>query len=467
MMTIKVYNTLSRKLEIFKPLNDKQVKLFVCGVTVYDHAHLGHAKSYIQFDVIVRFLKHQGYHVFYLQNITDIDDKIIKRAQEIKRSPKEVAEAFTKSYLEDMQSLNVTSVNKYAPATKYMPEIISQIQRMLKQGLAYPLPDGVYFNISKFKGYGKLSHQDLEQLNQHRIEPNSQKKTAGDFSLWKKVKPGEPFWDSPFGQGRPGWHIEDTAITEKEFGQQYDIHGGGIDLIFPHHEAEICQMESLSGKPLVKYWLHNGFLQVNNEKMSKSLGNFITIKDALSRWGSMAVRFFFATNHYREQINFTEEAVLSAKNGYERLNNLYFNLTEKIKTAKEGKKDSKLLKKISLHHQRFIKEMEKDFNTPTASAHLFELAKELNLYLNHSPEKDTLTESLSFFQELAEILGLQFTQAEEIPSKIKELAKQRETARKNKDWAQSDLLRKQIEAAGYLIDDAKEGTRIRKKEQKC
>ncbi len=462
---LTLYNTLSRKIEVFKPLKDKKVNLFVCGPTVYDHAHLGHAKSYIQFDIIVRFLRHQGYQVFYLQNITDIDDKIINRAQETKRSPKEVAEAFTKSYLEDMQILNVTSVNKYAPATKYMSEIISQIQRMLKQGLAYPLVDGIYFNISKFKGYGKLSHQDLDQLNQHRIEPNSQKKTSGDFSLWKKVKPGEPFWDSPFGQGRPGWHIEDTAITEKEFGQQYDVHGGGIDLIFPHHEAEICQMESLSGKPLVKYWLHNGFLQVNNEKMSKSLGNFITIKDALSRWGSMAVRFFFATNHYREQINFTEEAVLSAKNGYERLNNLYFNLTEKIKTAKEGKKDSKLLKKVSAYHQKFIKEMEKDFNTPAASAQLFELAKELNLYLNHSPEKDTLIESLSSFQKLAEILGLQFTKTEDIPSKIKELAKQRETARKNKDWAQSDLLRKNIEAAGYLIDDAKEGTRIRKKEK--
>ncbi len=461
---LKLHNTLSRKIEVFKPLKGKKVKLFICGITVYDHAHLGHAKSYIQFDVVVRFLKHQGYQVFYLQNITDIDDKIIKRAQETKRSPKEVAEAFTKSYLDDMQVLNVISVDKYAPATKYMPEIISQIQRMLKQGLAYPLPDGIYFNISKFKGYGKLSHQDLKQLNQHRIEPNQKKKNAGDFSLWKAAKPGEPFWDSPFGQGRPGWHIEDTAITEKEFGQQYDIHGGGIDLIFPHHEAEICQMESLSGKPLVKYWLHNGFLQVNNEKMSKSLGNFITIKDALSRWGPMAVRFFFATNHYREQINFTEEAVLSAKNGYERLNNLYFNLTEKIKTAEEGKKDNKLLKKTSVHHQKFIKEMEKDFNTPAAAAQLFELAKELNLYLNNSPEKKTLTESLSSFQELTDIFGLQFTQAEEIPAKIRELAKQREKARKNKDWAQSDTLRKQIEAAGYLINDTKEGTRIRKRE---
>ena len=460
---LKLRNTLSRKIEVFKPLKEKTVNLFVCGPTVYDHAHLGHAKSYIQFDVIVRFLKHRGYRVFYLQNITDIDDKIIKRAQETKSSSKEVADTFTKSYLEDMQILNVTSVNKYAPATKYMPEIISQIQRMLKQGLAYELSDGVYFNISKFKGYGKLSHQDLKQLNQHRIEPNSQKKTPGDFSLWKKAKPGEPFWDSPFGQGRPGWHIEDTAITEKEFGQQYDIHGGGIDLIFPHHEAEICQMESLSGKPLVKYWLHNGFLQVNNEKMSKSLGNFITIKDALSRWGPMAVRFFFAANHYREQINFTEDAVLSAKNGYERLNNLYFNLTEKIKTAEEGRKDSKLLKKVSLHYQQFIKEMEKDFNTPAAAAQLFELAKELNLYLNNSPEKKTLTESLSSFQVLVEILGLQFTQAEEIPSKIRELAKQRETARKNKDWTQSDILRKKIETAGYLIDDTAEGTRIRKK----
>ena len=460
---LKLRNTLSRKKEVFKPLKEKTVNLFVCGPTVYDHAHLGHAKSYIQFDVIARFLRHQGYQVFYLQNITDIDDKIIKRAQETKRSPKEVAEAFTKSYLEDMQSLNATSVNRYAPATNYMPEIVSQIQRMLKQGLAYELSDGVYFNISKFKGYGKLSHQDLKQLNQHRIEPNQKKKNAGDFSLWKSAKPGEPFWDSPFGQGRPGWHIEDTAITEKEFGQQYDIHGGGIDLIFPHHEAEICQMESLSGKPLVKYWLHNGFLQVNNEKMSKSLGNFITIKDALSRWGSMAVRFFFATNHYREQINFTEEAVLSAKNGYERLNNLHFNLTEKIKTAKDGKKSSKLLKKVSLHYQQFIKEMEKDFNTPAAAAHLFELARELNSYLNDSPEKKTLQEGLTSLQELAGILGLQFTQAEAIPAKIRELTKQRETARKNKDWAQSDTLRKEIEAAGYSIDDTIEGTRIRKK----
>ena len=286
-MVLKLYNTLTRKKEVFKPIKGKEVKIFVCGPTVYDFSHIGHAKTYTQFDLIVKYLRYLGYKVFYLQNLTDIDDKIIKRANEEKNDPLKLAKKFEEEYKKDMLSLGVDSVDKYARATDYIPEIISQVKRLINKGIAYKISDGYYFDLTKFSEYGKLAKRTALEAEDSvsRIDENKEKKNKGDFCLWKFYKPGEPFWESELGKGRPGWHIEDTAITEKEFGPQYDVHGGAVDLIFPHHEAEIAQMESISGKkPLVKYWLHTAFLNIDTKKMSKSKGNFITIRKALKKY---------------------------------------------------------------------------------------------------------------------------------------------------------------------------------------
>ncbi|MCP8317071.1 MAG: cysteine--tRNA ligase, partial [archaeon] len=319
-MTIRVYNTYTRRKEDFKPINDKKVRMFVCGPTVYDLSHLGHARTYIAYDVIARWLRYRGYDLFYLMNITDIDDKIIKRAKERGEDSLELAREFEESFFKDIASLGIDTVNLYARASEHTQEIIDQIERLMEKGFAYITQTGVYFDVSKFEDYGKLSHQQPEELKRHRIEPDPNKRNLQDFSLWKKKKDEEPYWNSPWGEGRPGWHIEDTAIAEKYLGQQYDIHGVGVDLIFPHHEAEIAQMESISGKkPMVSYWLHTGFLKVKGKKMAKSLGNFITIQNALKDYDAETLRLFFSSTHYRSPIDFDEKGLDQAKKTLESL----------------------------------------------------------------------------------------------------------------------------------------------------
>src|SRR3989344_6844609 len=288
-MSLRIFNTMSRKKE---KLDVKKVKMFVCGPTVYDYSHLGHARTYIAYDIIAKYLRYKKIDLFFLMNITDIDDKIINRAKEMKIDPLELSKKFEKDFYEDMRTLGINSINTFARASDYIQEIIDQVRRLLEGGFAYVTENGVYYDITKFKDYGKLSHQNLEELKKHRIEPDSTKRNPQDFALWKKEKTGEISWNSQWGKGRPGWHIEDTAIAEKFLGQQYDIHGGGIDLIFPHHEAEIAQMESVSSKaPMAKYWLHTGFLTVQGGKMAKSAGNFITIQDFLKQYSARTLRF--------------------------------------------------------------------------------------------------------------------------------------------------------------------------------
>ncbi|MCX6764239.1 MAG: cysteine--tRNA ligase [Candidatus Nealsonbacteria bacterium] len=453
---LKLYNTLSQKKEIFKPRQKNKVNLFVCGPTVYDFSHLGHARNNLVFDMIVNFLRKTGFDVFYLQNITDIDDKIIKRAKEKNISPKILALQFEKEHLKDMESLKIDSVSKYAKATEHIPEIISQVKRLIEKGFAYQIEDGVYYNISKFKEYGKLSKRTALQAQDgvSRIDEGKNKKNKGDFCLWKLSKPDEPKWESPWGEGRPGWHIEDTAITEKYFGFQYDIHGGGRDLIFPHHEAEIAQMEAISGKkPIAKYWLHAGFLTIENKKMSKSLGNFIIIRNFLKENSAELLRLFVFLSHYRSPIDYNLKKIKQVKNTLERINDFYKKIGEKINhPAPKGQK-SALVKK-------FLKILEDDFNTPKFFSLLFDLIRKSNKKFNKLSGKEIkeIYELLLFTDEIFKI----FKKEGEIPAKILEMASFREKYRQQKNWEMADKTRKEIEALGFSIEDAKDGQKIKK-----
>jgi cysteinyl-tRNA synthetase len=453
-MSLKLYNTLTRKKEEFKPLRGKNVNLFVCGITPYDYAHIGHAKTYVQFDIIVKYLRYSGYKVTYLQNVTDIDDKIIQRAKERNQKPIDLARNFEKEYHKDMKSLGVDSVDKFARATEHIREIIKQVKTLMDKGYAYAIEkDGIYFDLGKFPQYGKLSGRKSIEAEDavSRIDDSGKKRNKGDFCLWKVSKEGEPKWDDPwFHGGRPGWHIEDTAISEKFFGQQYDIHGGARDLIFPHHEAEIAQMEASSGKkPFVRYWLHTGFLNVKGQKMAKSLGNFTTIKDALKKYDPKVLRFFYLSAHYRSPIDFSEELLEQAKHSLERLNDF----VRKVKGSKE-KDDLGLIEKA---RKEFLKYMDDDFDIPKALAVIFDFVKDVN-------KKGGGTKSYRLMLEFDKIFGVLGTKEEKIPAEINKLVLEREKARKEKNYEKADKIREEIKNKGYLLEDAEEGTVIKKQD---
>jgi cysteinyl-tRNA synthetase len=462
-----VNNTLTRKKEEFVPMEEKKVKMFVCGPTVYDYVHIGNAKSYIAFDVIARYLRYRGYDVFYLQNITDIEDRLIKRANEKGTSVKELAEEFTQIYYEDMKALNIDSVDKYAKATDYMPQIIEQIQGLAEKGYAYEVDDGVYFDVSRFEEYGKLVHRRFEDIIKDqrvsRVEPNPQKVNRIDFSLWKKKKPNEPSWDSPWGEGRPGWHIEDTAISITNFGPQYDIHGGGEDLIFPHHEAEITQAESFTGKvPFVKYWLHNAFLKVEGKKMSKSLGNFITAREAIDRYGADVVRFLFSFNPYYRPNDFAEDKIAEAKEKLQKIRNTTENLQIIIKKGGKElaeKPDIKTL--VDETRQNLIEAMDNNFNSADALAVIFDYVRKINdMIRKEAICKVCAGGLLALFEEFEEIFGVNFVVKREkkLTQEQKELIEKREEARAAKDWAKADEIRDKLQSEGIILEDSQSGT---------
>lgn len=464
---VKIYNTLSGKKEVIKPLKGKQINFFVCGPTVYDFSHIGHARSCIIFDCFVKYLKFMGFKVFYLQNITDVDDKIIAGAREKKVLPKDLAEAFTKEYLKNMKELGIDSVTKYEKTTHYIKEIISQINRLLDKGYAYKLDDGIYYDIGKFKDYGKLSGRTVLQAEDatSRIDYSKSKRNKGDFCLWKlNENKDEPSWPSPFGRGRPGWHIEDTAITEKYFGPQYDIHGGGRDLIFPHHEAEISQMEAISGKkPMVKYWLHTGFLTVDGQKMSKSLNNSTTIDSFLKRYSCQEMRFWIVKNLWRSPINYSDSVMIEVKLGLEKIEEIL----RKLKSIKKVKPTSAKLKAIANKMKKnFYKNLEDDFNTPKAFAVIYDSIKDINRILDQNlAGKGQVNEIYKFFEDINKIFGfIDFKKLKEPVAleEVKQLVKEREMCRKNSDWQKSDELRREIEKYGYSIKDTKEGPIINK-----
>lgn len=452
---LKIYNTLTRKKEVFKPVKDKKVHIFVCGPTVYDWMHIGHAKTYIQFDVIVKYLRFKGYDVFYLQNITDLDDKIIKKAKDLsadkagkKVSPLKLAREFEKYYHQDEKKLGIDSVTKYARATDYIKQIVKQTKTLIKKGYAYKISDGYYYDIKKFKDYGKLSKRTVLGAEDavSRIDESIEKRNKGDFCLWKISKKGEPFWDIELGKGRPGWHIEDTTITETEFGPQYDIHGGARDLIFPHHEAEIAQIEAASGKkPMVKYWMHTGFLNVGGKKMSKSLKNFITVQDALKKYSLETLRFFYLTSHYRSPINFNEKALEKAKNSLERLNDFVSALG---RPALGWQNDLRLIEETK---EKFLEAMDDDFDTVKALAVIFDFVKEC--YKKNIGGK----KAYNLMKEFDKIFNILDFKKETVPQKVLTLVKQREKAREEKNWQKADELRQKIKKLGYWVEDTDKG----------
>jgi len=452
MNKISIYSTMTRKVTELVPMEAGKIKFFVCGPTVYDFPHLGHAKTYTQFDFIVKYLRWIGFEVNYLQNITDLDDKIIKRSADRNIDWRDLTAEFEKIYIDDMAALHNTAVTKYARATDYIENIVNQTQRMLDKGLAYRTPDGsIYFEIAKFGDYGKLSGRTELKENDSvsRIDTDDQKKGWNDFCLWKASKENEPSWDTPLGKGRPGWHIEDTAITEVEFGPHYDIHGGAIDLIFPHHEAEITQMESIAGAPLVRYWMHTGFLNINSVKMSKSLGNFKTIRDILKAYDYRTLRYFFISNHYRAAMDFNDAALEQAKNSLSRIDEFIFN---KVDVNFDDAVDEAAIEEAKA---KFHEALSSDLNTPQAFAVLFDFIRSQNM--KEKSGRRTF-EFLSQINSFADFMKFDQTKSDAF---IESLIAERNAARAAKNFSKSDQIRDRLLSMGVKIYDTKEGTKYR------
>ncbi|OGM98659.1 MAG: cysteine--tRNA ligase [Candidatus Yanofskybacteria bacterium RIFCSPLOWO2_01_FULL_41_34] len=458
---MKIYNTLTKTKEEFKPRDPagKKVQMFVCGPTVYDHSHIGHARTYVFFDVVAKYLRYRGYKVTYLMNITDIEDRIIDRAQRDGKSVKELVRIFEKSFLEDTKALKIDSVNKYTRATGYIKQIVKQVETLLEKGHAYKIDgDGYYFDLSTFPDYGKLAHRTANQAEDaiSRIDESVNKKNKGDFTLWKFSKPNEPSWKSSLGTGRPGWHIEDTAITDYHFGSQYDLHGGAVDLVFPHHEAEIAQQESASGKkPFVKYWLHPGFLTVKEQKMSKSLGNFITIKDALKNYSPETIRFMVLSNYYRSPLDYNDSVVNQSQAAVQRI----AEFIQKLSLA-NGNNDFE----ISDYRRKFEEAMDDDFNTARVIALIFDLTRKVNsMLVDNSLNRNSAKKIRKFLQNINSVLGIIPAKQEKIPDSITKLIQKREELRQENNYEEADKIRAQIEDRGYQVDDTVYGSLVTKK----
>lgn len=457
---MRIYNSMTKQKEEFAP-HGKRVNLFVCGPTVYSSSHIGHARTYIFFDVMARYMRSQGHDVFYLQNITDIDDKIIHWAKELGKTPAELAREETEKYKKDMTAIKAVSVTEYAAASDHIPEIIAQIARLIETGHAYESGGSVYYDISTFPDFGKLSHQNLDALQKAaRTEDDPNKKHAHDFVLWRgRLKDSrEPIWDSPWGTGRPGWHIEDTAITEKYFGPQYDIHGGGIELAFPHHEAEIAQMEGISGKhPLARIWMHTGWVTVKGEKMSKSLGNFIRIEDILKSHSPEALRLLMLQTSYQSPLEYSKELIQAAENVIQNIRKIYAHLRLIEKRSGEHKATDIMEKNLKAEVED---SMNDNFNTPKALLALYNLIDWTEqLFLEGVFGSETIGEILNIFGYFEKIFGI-IPPKIPIPDDIREKAKHREALRAEKKWAESDAVRVQVLDLGYELSDTPDGTII-------
>jgi cysteinyl-tRNA synthetase len=447
---MKVFNTLTGQKEEFRPKR-KKVSMYVCGVTVYDDCHIGHAMSYVIFDVIRRYLEFKGCKVKHVQNFTDIDDKIINRAQQLGVSSSELAEKYIHEYFQDMDALNIERAHVYPKATEETPKIIEVIQGLIAKGCAYESEGSVYFRVKRFPGYGKLSHQVLDDMISRSSAEEGKKEYPLDFAVWKAAKPGEPFWPSPWGQGRPGWHIECSAMALKYLGETIDIHGGGQDLIFPHHENEITQSESFTGvAPFVRYWLHNGLLQLGENKMSKSLGNLITVKQALERYSADAIRLFILGSHYRSPLTYSEESLKAAEVGMERLRQA---------NRDGGGSGGKAVLDSEPFRRRFVDSMDDDFNTAQAVAVLFDLAREVN---RAREENYDVADAQNTLAELAKVLGFTLEEPARPPLDagplIQLLIEIRDELRKAKQWQLADMIRQRLIELGITLEDTPKGT---------
>lgn len=461
-----LYNTMSRKKEELLPQQGKQVNIYACGPTVYNFIHIGNARPICAFDVLRRYLTWRGYTVKYVQNFTDVDDKIIKRANEEGSSAAQVAEKYIAEYKTDAHGLNVMDADVHPQVTTCMQDIIDFVKALVDSGHAYEADGDVYFRTASFPEYGKLSKNSMEDLQAGaRIGVDERKESALDFAVWKAAKPGEPYWDSPWGKGRPGWHIECSAMSRKYLGDTLDIHCGGQDLIFPHHENEIAQSESVTGKPLANLWMHNGYINVDNKKMSKSLGNFFTAREVAEKYGYEVVRYMMVQAHYRSPINYCVELLDACKASLERLYTCRDTLDRAIANAPAGAADPDSLALFDQRKQAFITAMDDDLNTADGVSVLFDLVRDLNTRSNDpATTKDTLTAGAKLFDELTGVLGLLYNrkQGNEIPAKVQELVDARTAARKAKDFAEADRLRDEIAALGYAVKETRQGVEITK-----
>jgi cysteinyl-tRNA synthetase len=482
-MPLQLYNTLTRRKEEFKPLHEGYAGMYVCGPTVYGHSHLGHAKSYVAFDVIVRYLRYLGYKVTYVQNITDVghllgdandgEDRLLKASRLEQKHPMEIAELYTRSYFEDMDALNVLRPDISPRASGHIVEQIEMVKELIAKGLAYEANGSVYFDVEKFHGYGKLSGRTVDELEAGaRVEVKSEKRHPADFALWKKAEPEHIMrWNSPWGVGFPGWHIECSAMSMKYLGQSFDIHGGGLENQFPHHECEIAQSEGATGKQFVKYWLHNNMVTVGGQKMGKSLGNFTTLKDAFKKWKPETIRFFILQSHYRSTLDFSDEAVDAAGKGLEKLSNTVRNLRERIKTAHVEGASPKI--DLAKHKSDFLAAMDDDFNTPQAIAVLFDLSRDVNHLLasEASLSFSSLQQIDAHYKQLAgTILGLSLgsdaqagsSDALIVDGLMSLIIDLRKDIRSQKMYALSDKIRSALNTIGIVLEDKKDGTSWRK-----
>lgn len=470
---IKIYNTLTKQKEEFKPIEPHKVRMYVCGPTVYNLIHIGNARPYIVFDTVRRYFESVGYEVNYVQNFTDVDDKIIKKANEEGRSTNEVVTQYIEETLKDVNNLNVTPATHHPRVTEEMDRIIEMIKELIEKGYAYEINGTVYFDTAAFEQYGKLSKKVLEELEagrSERVTLTEEKKNHMDFVLWKPKKEGEPYWESPWSNGRPGWHIECSAMAKRYLGDTIDIHAGGEDLVFPHHENEIAQSECANGKEFAHYWMHNAFLNIDNKKMSKSLGNFKTLRDVGEMYGYDVVRFFMLNAHYRSPLNFSAELIESAKNSLERIKNAKATLSfalEHSKIADLTEEEKALLKELDGFKARFHEHMEDDFNTADAISIIFELVKFANTYAKESASQPFVEAVLKLFNELTDILGLIYDRKGNnedglSDEEIKEYIEKRTAAKKARDFAEADRIRDFLKDQGVLIEDTREGVRFKR-----
>jgi len=457
---MKLYNTLTRCKEEFKPIDEGQVKMYSCGPTVYNYFHLGNARPFIVFDCLRSFLEYRGYDVKFVQNFTDVDDKLINKAREEGVTVGEIAEKYIKEYFTDAKGLGIREASVHPRATENIDAIIKTVQTLIDKGHAYEVEGDVYFSVESFANYGKLSHQPLDDLESGvRKELDEKKHHPMDFALWKKRKTEDEIgWESPWGIGRPGWHIECTAMANRYLGPTIDIHSGGFDLIFPHHENEIAQSECANGAPFANYWMHNGFINVNNEKMSKSLGNFFTVRDIAEKYDYEVIRFFMLSAHYRSPINFCDELMDAAKNGLERIYNCIGNLDFIYNNAPDGEINPDVEKDMKAFSEKFIAAMEDDLNTADAISVIFEVVRYANSVKDASKKDIEILKKTIL--ELGGVLGLlKNTQKDDLSSEVESLIAQRTEARKNKNWAEADRIRDELKAKGIILEDTPDGVK--------